>query len=225
MSTILPYINTTVLFLVLVFVVINFKKLRRVFGALVVLFLFPFVLIQSSSIENPNSKLRTAVVLGAGITKNNKPTLVLQTRLNIALQLYRGNRIDKIIVSGDNSTQFHNEPKVMKQYLVENGINEKIIIEDFGGRRTMDSCYRVKNFFKIDEAIVISQKFHLGRAKVLCESVGLSTDLIYAPNPRDDVTIWGYLREIPASFGVVRDLIYFRPQVGSDGSESFFEIQ
>jgi SanA protein len=149
----LPYINTLILCLVIAFALLNLKNPMRTIIVILILLSVPFVFIQSSSIENPNSKFRTGVVLGAGITKDNKPTLVLQTRLNIALQLYRGNIIDKIIVSGDNSTVYHNEPKVMKQYLVENGINEKIIIEDFGGRRTMDSCYRVKNFFKIDEAI------------------------------------------------------------------------
>ena len=171
---------------------------------------------------SPAYQSETILVLGAGIKNNQTPTLVLQKRLDKAIEVYNSNltTIKQIIVSGDNSKDFHNEPKVMKAYLTRNGIPEKIVKEDFGGRRTMDSCYRLKNFFKVNSTIVITQGFHISRAKFLCDNVGLKTEYAVADDSSWNTLVWGYIREIPASWSALRDAIVFVPQVGSDGTES-----
>ena len=187
----------------------------------VLVFLSPFLFIQTFLLERECTKLcpKTALVLGAGITNNQYPTQILRLRLDKAVEMYQANQITNIIVSGDNSREFHNEPLVMKNYLVKNGVLESAIKQDFGGRRTMDSCYRVKNYFKVNDAFVITQRFHISRAKFLCESVGLPSSIAVAADTGPSTVTWGYLREIPASWSAIKDSFYFVPQVGSDGSE------
>jgi vancomycin permeability regulator SanA len=180
----------------------------------------PIIAILLYSLENKQLENTTVImVLGAGIKADNSPTNILQKRLDKAIEIYTNSNIKKIIVSGDNAKEYHNEPTVMKNYLIKNNIPKEVIVEDFGGRRTMDSCYRVKNFFKVSQIILVSQQFHLPRAKFLCESLGLKSYIAPAQNGVFATTFWGYVREIPASWSAMRDSVYFVPQVGSDGSE------
>jgi vancomycin permeability regulator SanA len=158
------------------------------------------------------------VILGAGINNNDTPTDILKRRLESGFEIYNQNKY-KIIVTGDNSQQDHNEPRVMKNYLIKLGVSGSDITEDFGGRRTMDSCYRVKNFFDAKKIILVSQAFHLPRARFLCESVGLEVQTKVSQDANFGTAAWGYMREIPASWSALWDSIYFVPQVGSNGRE------
>jgi vancomycin permeability regulator SanA len=204
--------------------VLKFVK-NRIFGVLICLCLiaiFPFLFLQARLLDFPNKepeKKIAALVLGAGIRNNETPTQILKLRLDKAIELYKANKLNSIIVSGDNSFEDHNEPRVMKNYLIQNGVPFDFVREDFGGRRTMDSCYRTKNFFEVQEAYVVTQQFHLPRSVFLCNDVKLKVYPVAASDTGPSTVIWGYLREIPAAWGAIRDSIWFRPQVGSDGSE------
>jgi SanA protein len=46
------------------------------------------------------------------------PSDILKDRLDVAFQAYEEGKIKKILVSGDNSESYYNEPEVMKDYLV-----------------------------------------------------------------------------------------------------------
>jgi SanA protein len=205
------------------FATIDFKI--KVIISLVLAFIVPFAGI--TSVNGPIghgtsseifSKDATIVILGAGIRNNEIPTDILKLRLNSGLEVYKQTG-QKIIVTGDNSLEWHNEPRVMKNYLIKNGAPSTDIIEDFGGRRTMDSCYRVKNYFKTNKIVLVTQAFHISRAKFLCESVGLDVEIKVAADTGPSTVIWGYIREVPAAWSAIFDSIYFKPQVGSDGSE------
>jgi SanA protein len=222
------YTKFHIVFLLIIIIVANFTakfKSKEFFIASVCLFLvIPFLSflvlynLSNQNLENLTSQNNIIVVLGAGI-RNDTPTEILKLRLETGKEIYDQTKA-KIIVTGDNSREYHNEPRVMKNYLIKLGVVPSDIIEDFGGRRTMDSCYRVKNFFNVTKVVLVSQAFHLPRAKFLCESVGLSVQTNAAQDTGPSTVIWGYLREIPASWSALFDSVYFKPQVGSDGSES-----
>jgi vancomycin permeability regulator SanA len=198
----------------------SFKNKIKYWFLVGLVILAPVLFMQLNLLPILNSRSETILVLGAGILSNRYPSLVLKNRLDKSVELFNQGQIKTIIVSGDNPRDDYNEPKVMKDYLVSKGIAETAIKEDFGGRRTADSCYRVKNFFKIDSAIVITQGFHLGRAKFLCQSAGLKTGFVFAQDSGLQTTTWGYIREIVSSWAALNDSVWFRPQVGSDGSEA-----
>ncbi len=152
-----------------------------------------------------------ALILGAGLLADGTPSAVLQDRIDIAIDLYQAGKVKKLLMSGDNSTIFYNEPGAMKTYALSKGIPEEDIVLDYAGRRTYDSCYRLKSIFGVDEAIIITQNYHLSRALFLCRNLGVtaygvSSDLTFYLRHR--YVIWR-VREVAATLGAYWD-IYFR---------------
>ncbi len=162
-----------------------------------------------------------ALVLGAGVDTNNlRPTPVLQKRLDQAVSLYQQGKVKTILVSGDNRLANYNEPLVMKKYLVEQGVPAGVVVEDFGGRRTMDTCWRAKNVFQAKKVYLITQKFHLPRATYSCTQAGLQVIPVAADNSSINTTIWGVVREIPASWLAIQETLKgYQAPVGADGTE------
>jgi vancomycin permeability regulator SanA len=187
------------------------------------IFILPFSYLQvKAAIDTQfpqGENYQVAVVFGAGIRRNVEPSKVLRLRLETAKQMYLNNKIKKIVVTGDNSSDNYNEPAVMRNYLINNGVNSQDVIADFGGRRTIDSCYRLVNYFKLKKAYLITQSFHTGRANFLCQKFGIQTQIVEAPKSTQQTSLYGVLREIPASFLTIYESQNFTPQILSDGNE------
>jgi SanA protein len=163
---------------------------------------------------------RAALVLGAGIRNNQYPSTVLQNRLDTAIKLYTEKKIDTVLVSGDNSSVYYNEPEVMKNYLLQQGIPEQSIVQDFAGYRTIDSCWRAKNVFKATDLYIITQQFHIPRSTFLCKMIGINVAPVPAEDAAKSVTASGYIREIPASWIALWETsTQYTPPVQSDGTE------
>ena len=111
---------------------------------------------------------RVAIVFGAAIW-GNYPSDIFADRLLTAADLYHAGKVEKILVSGDNSEVAHNEPRVGEMFLREQGIPAEKITIDYAGFRTFDTCARAKKVFGVDSAILVTQAFHLPRAIFLCE--------------------------------------------------------
>jgi len=94
-------------------------------------------------------------------------------RIKATLELYKAGKIDYVLVSGDNSSQYYNEPTVFKKDLVKGGIPTEKIFLDYAGFRTLDSMFRAKAIFGLDNVTIISQKFHNERAIYLAREKGL----------------------------------------------------
>lgn len=116
----------------------------------------------------------TALVLGASVKSNGELSTMLRDRVESALLLYHSGKISRFLVSGDNRTTNYNEPVAMKKYLQERGVPEEDIFMDFAGFDTYDSVYRASYIFEVDNAIVVSQRFHLPRAIYIARSMGLN---------------------------------------------------
>lgn len=95
-------------------------------------------------------------------------------RINAAVLLYKAGKVEFILVSGDNSTKYYNEPTTIKKDLVKGGIPPEKIFLDYAGFRTLDSMVRAKEVFGLDSVTVISQKFHNERAIYIAEKKGLT---------------------------------------------------
>lgn len=94
-------------------------------------------------------------------------------RIKATLELYKAGKIDFVLVSGDNGSQYYNEPNVFKKDLVKGGIPAERIFLDYAGFRTLDSMVRAKAIFGLEDVTIISQKFHKERAIYLAEKKGL----------------------------------------------------
>ena len=70
----------------------------------------------------------------------------------------------------------------MKLYCYENGVDTNKIYIDYAGFDSYSTMYRAKHIFKVDTAILVSQKYHLNRCvyignKLGVKSLALSADV------------------------------------------------
>jgi SanA protein len=118
---------------------------------------------------------RAAIVFGAGLQRDGSPTPILRDRVDAAADLYFSGKVEKLLLSGDNRFLDYNEPGAMRAYALSLGVPEDAIVLDYAGRRTYDTCYRAKAIFGLNEAILVTQKFHLPRALYTCNHLGLDS--------------------------------------------------
>ncbi len=112
------------------------------------------------------------LILGAGV-RNNRPSLMLEDRLQKGLELYNNNVSSKIIVSGDHGRKDYDEVNIMKEYLTQNNVSSSDIFMDHVGFSTYDSIYRPKEIFKAKKIVIVSQEYHLYRALYIADKLGL----------------------------------------------------
>lgn len=110
-------------------------------------------------------KNKVGLVLGTSkLLQNGHVNLYFTYRIEATVALYKENKIDFVLVSGDNSTKIYDEPTDFKEELIKRGIPEHKIFLDYAGFRTLDSVIRAKEIFGQDEITIISQEFHNERA-------------------------------------------------------------
>jgi SanA protein len=110
-------------------------------------------------------KRDVALVLGTSKRfADGRPNTYFRNRIEAAARLYKEGKVKHLILSGDNRTQYYNEPRDMKKALLERGIPEAAITLDYAGLRTLDSMVRSKKVFGQESLVVVTQKFHSYRA-------------------------------------------------------------
>ncbi|MBC2901643.1 SanA/YdcF family protein [Streptomyces cupreus] len=150
-----------------------------------------------------------AVVFGAGLWQG-EPSPYLAHRLDAAAELYRAGRVKVVLVTGDNSREDYDEPDAMRTYLTRHGVPGSRIVSDYAGFDTWDSCVRAKKIFGVDEAVLISQGFHIRRAVALCEAAGVESYGVGVDAVHDATWYYGGTREIFAAGKAALDAV-FRP--------------
>ncbi len=166
---------------------------------------------EGKTFSNINEIWKNKVGLVLGTSKKlvgGLPNPYYTFRIQAALLLYQSDKVDFILVSGDNSTTYYNEPQTFKNDLVKGGIPEDRIFLDYAGFRTLDSMVRAKEVFGLDSVTVISQKFHNERAIYLAEKKGL---VAIGFNAADIAMKYGLkvqLREYLARVKVFIDLLF-----------------
>ena len=151
---------------------------------------------------------RAAIVFGAGLWRDGSPTPVLRDRVITAAKLYMDGKVEKILMSGDNSVVEYNEPFAMRDFALSLGVPEDDIVLDYAGRRTYDTCYRAKAIFGLTEAILVTQSFHITRAIYICNKLGLAALGVSADNQvfrRSSLVYWN-LRESFATIAALWDV-------------------
>jgi vancomycin permeability regulator SanA len=140
---------------------------------------------------------RIAIVFGAGLRRDGSPSPLLRDRVSTAAKLYFSGKVQKLLMSGSSDFRYHNEPQSMQEYALSLGVPAEDILLDESGSRTYATCYRAREIYQIERAILVTQGFHLPRALYLCNafgihSTGVSADL--RPYRQRSVAFWN-LRE------------------------------
>lgn len=164
-----------------------------------------------SAAEAPEKPV--AIVFGAAVYANGRLSPMLRDRVETAVQLYHAGKVRRLLLSGDNSTPEYNEPLAMMAYAVERGVPAEAIQPDYGGRRTYDSCYRARHIFQVQEALLVTQEFHLPRALFTCAGLGIDATGVIADrrvySPRS--LAWSESRELAAQLRALYDVLRRRP--------------
>ncbi len=110
---------------------------------------------------------QVALILGASVTVKKEPSGVLKERLEKAAFLYHTGRVQKLIVSGDNSKLYYDEVNVMKDYLLKKRVSPEDIFIDHAGINTRNSLIHTKYIFGAKRIVIVTQKYHLYRALMI----------------------------------------------------------
>jgi SanA protein len=200
------------------------RKMRRRIAAvlgllLVATILFPFALRwwvdrrfkkQIHTVEGVPPH-RVALVFGAGITADGRPMPALADRIWTAAELYKAGKVQKLLMSGDNRFVDYNEPQAMKQYALAQGVPDEDVVLDYAGRRTYDTCYRAGYIFGVEEAILVTQWFHLDRALYTCDKLGIDAVGVAADRRDYYSARYWWLREVAAVTRAWLDLNVLHP--------------
>jgi SanA protein len=154
---------------------------------------------------------RVAVVFGAGLTADGRPMPALADRVWTAAQLYHAGKVEKLLMSGDNRFISYNEPEAMRQYALGRGVPDENIVLDYAGRRTYDTCYRAGHIFGVEEAVLVTQWFHLDRALYICDGLGLDAVGVAADRRDYRSARYWWMRELAAVTRAWLDLNLLHP--------------
>jgi SanA protein len=153
----------------------------------------------------PHNKV--ALVLGTSSRLiNGDPNPFFVNRMSRAAELYKKNKVDHFILSGDNRTKYYNEPETMRGALIALGVPDTVITLDFAGLRTFDSIVRSREIFGQDSLTIITQTFHSYRALFISDRVKVSAIAIVANEPKTENALSVYIREYFARTKAVMDL-------------------
>ena len=113
------------------------------------------------------------LVLGAGVWSDNRPSPMLEDRLQFGVKLYQNGTSSRLLMSGDHGRKNYDEVNVMKQYAMAEGIPSTHIFMDHAGFSTYESLYRARDIFEADKVVIVTQKYHLYRALYIADRLGI----------------------------------------------------
>ena len=193
-------------------------KKGRIIASLLIVLLTSIILLPNILIKNKSKgrlfdstenlpKNRVGLLLGTGKYLKSGINPYYRYRIEAAIQLFKTNKLDFILISGDNSRKNYDEPSAMKNDLVQAGIPGSRIFLDYAGFRTYDSIIRSKKIFGLDSMTIISQRFHNERAIYISRKFGMETIGYNAEDVALKRGLKTRLREILARDKMMLDLL------------------
>lgn len=156
-------------------------------------------------------RAQVAIVLGAKVYQGGLPSPMLTDRLETAVTLYKLGKVGKLLLSGDHGKTTYDEVNAMLRYVVERGVADEDVFTDHAGFSTYETMYRARDVFKVTDALVVTQRFHLARAVYTARTLGLEATGVEADlRPYFDEKRFA-LREWPARMKAFLQLHITKP--------------
>ena len=140
------------------------------------------------------------VILGAAEYRG-KPSPVLRGRLDHGLDLYRAKQAPLILTTGGaGGDPVFTEGAVGRDYLLRHGVPSEAVLVESEGDSTMHSIaasVRIMRRMNLKSCIVVSDGYHIYRAKKMLEAVGFQVYGSPRPeSPKSDNRLWWpYVRQ------------------------------
>lgn len=158
--------------------------------------------ILADGLTNTKTPCELGVVLGSKVHPSGRPSITLQKRLEQATLIYKQKLVPKLMVSGGLGKEGHDEAIVMRNLLIKAGIPRRDIIVDSQGNDTRLTAKHAHQQAP-QSVIVISNYYHISRAKLACQQAGIPVVHGSAAKhfhishlwsvPREVVGWWAYL--------------------------------
>ena len=146
-------------------------------------------------------KVDAVVVFGAQVLPDGTPSLVLQDRLDKAIELYREKRTSLLIMSGGIDIDDVSEADAMRQYAINQGVPASAIMMDEYGNNTHDTAVNTAEMIRqsgIQRFAAVSDYYHLARIKLEYLANGLDVATVPASDVKAQAAqTTTFLREIP----------------------------
>ena len=125
-----------------------------------------------------------AIVLGAA-TSNGEVSPVYRERINHGIWLYENGYVDYLILTGGvGKGNEKSDAYVAKQYVIEKGVPEQVILIEEKSKITEENLEYAKEImdeFSMDTAIIVSDPLHMKRAMLMASDYGI--DACSSPTP------------------------------------------
>jgi vancomycin permeability regulator SanA len=144
-----------------------------------------------------------ALILGTTVNEDGSLSERLKQRLDCGLELYKTNRVNKILVSGALGSEGWEEAEKMRGYLIQNGIpSSDIYVDNFGydTEASVTNCISLADSLHIESIVVVSQYFHITRTKMLFKKAGFKRVSGASPNYFELRDIYSITREFFAFY-------------------------
>jgi SanA protein len=153
------------------------------------------------------------LVLGTSkFVRSGKENLFFRYRMEAAARLWHEGKVKQLILSGNNDSEFYNEPSDMRKALLRLGVPDEVMRPDYAGFRTFDSVVRCKNHFGHRQITIISQNFHNARALYIGNHEGMTAVAFAAQDVPDGYSLKTLIREYLARPWAMLDVYWFRPE-------------
>ena len=128
-----------------------------------------------------------AVVLGAAAW-DKRPSPVFRERINHAIALYQSHRVNKIVFTGGSpKAGFMTEAEVGRRYAIKQGIPAHDILMETASRNTYENLQNIRPVLRsnsIADIIIVSDPYHLARAKEMAHDLDLNAEVSPTPTTR-----------------------------------------
>ena len=189
-----------------------FRRILKIIFYLLILLLVGFSIlilkIYNQSVIDDAQKADAIVVLGAS-QWNGNPSPIFKARLDHVFVLYKNNYASKIILTGGVAKKESiSESMVGKNYLIQKGVEEKVIHIEEQGHTSWQSLNQTAQILKeqnLNSIILISDGFHMMRLKKMATDLGIksfTSPAIDSPVVENKIAEFKYiLREVVIYLG------------------------
>ena len=163
-------------------------------GALVGASALCWVVYQEAHAGDELKKSDVIIILGARVRPDGTLSNSLEYRMQTALAAYEAGYADRFIVCGaQGGDEPCTEASAMKAYLIEHGVPEASVFMDdqsFNTRQNIDHAKAIMDEQGFSTAIVVTNAYHVARAKALCRDAGIEALGAAAKMPRGFFIPW-----------------------------------